>query len=154
MRKILLVDDNRLILTALSDAFAGDYEVVRASSGEEAVGILASVDSRFDLIITDLNMPGMSGYELATYVKGTNVYNKFIPVILLTSSNVTKEEARKYGCSACLSKTDLNRVVSMTHILLPRAQSGSADPQSGTTASQTGALSGPGALRLELPEKG
>jgi CheY-like chemotaxis protein len=123
MRKILLVDDNPLILTVLSEAFSNDYLVVTAGSGEEAMAILedsAPASSNFDLIITDLNMHEMSGYELAKYVKTRNRHNKFTPVIMLTSADITKEEARQYGCAAYVPKADLQKVVSITHILLPR----------------------------------
>jgi len=127
MRRILIVDDNPLILAMLTDAFAGDYQVVTADSGEEAMQILKELPAahkepgeNFDLIITDLNMPGISGYDLARIVKTRNMRNRFTPVILLTSAEVTKEEARKYGCAACLSKSDMQRVIATTHILLPR----------------------------------
>lgn len=125
MRRILLVDDNPLILTILSDAFANDYLTVTAGSGEEAISLLEvatdeHANPRFDLIITDLHMHKVSGYDLASYVKNQNRQHKFTPVIILTATDATKDEARKYGCAACLSKTDLRKVVSMTHILLPR----------------------------------
>ncbi len=126
MRRILLVDDNPLILTILADAFGADYLVTKAASGEEAISLLETTahpehaGGHFDLIITDLNMPGVSGYDLASYVKTQNRHHKFTPVIMLTSAEITKEEARRHGCAAFLPKSDLQKVVSMTHILLPR----------------------------------
>lgn len=123
VKRILLVDDNPLILTSLAEAFANDYHVVTAASGEEAISILEVTPPGlppFDLIITDLNMPGKNGYDLAGYVRERNTRNRFTPVIMLTSAEVTKEEARKYGCAACISKADMKKVVAMTHILLPR----------------------------------
>ena len=126
MRKILIVDDNPLILAILSDALRADYRVVTAASGEDAMVVLESLDpgtgshgDTFDLIVTDLNMPGISGYDLAGFVKTLNHSHRFTPVILLTSAEVTKEEARKFGCAACLPKSDIPKVVAMTRILLP-----------------------------------
>jgi two-component system chemotaxis sensor kinase CheA len=127
MRRILIVDDNPLILAILTDAFAGDYQILTANSGEEAMQILKGLPTahkepgeKFDLVITDLNMRGINGYDIARFVKTRNMRNRFTPVILLTSAEVTKEEARKYGCAACLPKSNIQRVVAMTHILLPR----------------------------------
>jgi CheY-like chemotaxis protein len=125
MKRILIVDDSPLVLAQLSDDFAGEFDIVTAESGEEAIEILEDpmrddicFSNIFDLIITDLKMPGISGFEVAKYVKGRNRVNKYTPVIMLTSETITKEEARKHGCVAYISKADKQRVLSMTRILL------------------------------------
>ena len=124
-KRILIVDDSPVVLAQLSDDFAGECDVVTAESGEEAVEILENpvhegvcFGNQFDLIITDLLMPGMSGLELAAYVRKRNRANRFTPVILLTTEKISKEEARKCGCSAYFSKTDKQRLVAMANILL------------------------------------
>ena len=63
-------------------------------------------------------MPGMSGLDLADYVRRKNKANRFTPVILLTSEPVTKEVARKHGCVAYFSKADKLRLIAMVQILL------------------------------------
>ena len=125
MKRILIVDDSPLVLAQLSDDFAGEFDVVTAESGEEAIEILEDpmrdgicFSNIFDLIITDLKMPGISGFEVAAYVKKKNRINRYTPVIMLTSQPITKEEARKHGCVAYISKADKQRVLSMTRILL------------------------------------
>lgn len=126
MRRILLVDDDPLVRIMLSDALTNDYKIETAASGEEAMRLLERTTHgrpQFDLIITDLNMGAVNGFELASYVKGRNAHNKFTPVILLSSEEVTKEQARQHGCAAYLPKTNLKKIVSMTHILLPRTGS-------------------------------
>ena len=124
-KRILIVDDSPVVLEQLSDNFTQDYDVVTAESGEEAVEILEDpvrgdicFSNQFDLIITDLMMPGMSGFALADFVRKRNKVNKFTPVILLTTEKVSKEEARKHGCAAYFSKTDKQRLISMAIILL------------------------------------
>lgn len=73
-KRILIVDDSPVVLEQLSDDFSEDYDVVTAESGEETVTVLKDTvrgdicfSNQFDLIITDLMMPGMSGFELADY---------------------------------------------------------------------------------------
>ena len=124
-KRILIVDDSPVVLAQLSDDFAEGYDVVTAESGEHAVEILEDpvrgdvcFSNQFDLIITDLMMPGMNGFDLADYVRKKNKVNKFTPVILLTTEKISKEEARKHGCAAYFSKTDKQRLVSMAIILL------------------------------------
>ena len=124
-KRILIVDDSPVVLAQLSDDFSEDYDVVTADSGEEAVEILEDpvrggvcFSNQFDLIITDLMMPGMSGFDLAEYVRKRNKVDKFTPLILLTTEKISKDEARKYGCAAYFSKTDKQRLFSMAIILL------------------------------------
>lgn len=125
-KRILLVDDSPTVLATLSDQLYR-YSVVLAESGEEAIEILENpisgdllFSNMFDLIITDLKMPGISGFEVAKYVREKNKVNKFTPVIMLTSENVTKDEARKHGCAAMIPKTNIQKIVGMVDILLSR----------------------------------
>ncbi|PLX78045.1 MAG: hypothetical protein C0614_08940 [Desulfuromonas sp.] len=125
MKRILIVDDSPVVLAQLHDEFCTDYDVVTAESGEAAVEILEDsvrdgicFSNEFDLIITDLLMPGMNGFELSDYVRKKNKVNRFTPVILITTEKISKEEARSYGCAAYFSKADKKRLVAMTRILL------------------------------------
>ncbi|MDH3998202.1 MAG: response regulator [Desulfuromonadales bacterium] len=119
-KSILLIDDCPVILGVLSEQFSAEFNVDTVESGEEAVALLESSSgkNRFDLIVTDLKMPGMDGFELARYVRERNRVEKFTPVIMLTSENVSKEEARKSGCAACFLKPERERLLSMVRILL------------------------------------
>jgi CheY-like chemotaxis protein len=124
-KRILLIDDSPLALALLCYDLSKDYDIVTAESGEEAVEILddpvrKSVFSNniFDLIITDLIMPGMNGLELADYVRERNRKTKFTPVILLSTEQVSKEDSRRGGCSAYFPKTERQRLISMVNILM------------------------------------
>lgn len=81
--KILAVDDNpdnvQLIVDIISDM---GYEVLKAYQGEEALSVVQS--NRPDLILLDINMPGMSGFEVLNVLK-LNPLTATIPVILLTA---------------------------------------------------------------------
>lgn len=126
-KKILVIDDCPFFLTTLRDVLAEEFYVETANSGEEAIDLLKASDCEtlghsepFDLVITDLMMPGLSGYEVTQFVRGKNWKNKFTPVILVSGSDVTEEEARKYGCTTYIPKSNLSKVVSMARILLSR----------------------------------
>lgn len=82
MKRILIIDDDEFILFGLSKAISGqgeDSEVVTAHHGKQAVEILES--RPVDLIVTDLKMPVMNGYEVVHYA---NKYFPCIPVYVMT----------------------------------------------------------------------
>ena len=75
---IMIVDDEPMIVAALHDALMDDYTVITALSGEEA---LAKMAEHFDLIICDMRMPGIQGYDV---FKAVVAKSDLIPRILLT----------------------------------------------------------------------
>jgi DNA-binding response OmpR family regulator len=80
--KLLIIDDNKEILNALSDFLKKKkYDVVSASDGLDGLKFLETQKQGFDLVITDLVMPNISGVGLISIIK-----NKFpgIPVIAIT----------------------------------------------------------------------
>ena len=86
--RILVVDDdeeNRQLLEIFLDEY--DYEVVSASNGHEAWCLLQN--ENFDLVLTDICMPGVSGNDLAKYIKN---HRKALPVIAITGSSWLAED--------------------------------------------------------------
>ncbi len=82
--RILIVDDNEDILEFLSQVLGDTYKLYLAENGEAAQKILDT--DVVDLIISDIMMPGIDGFELCRLVK-TNVEYCHIPVVLLTVKN-------------------------------------------------------------------
>lgn len=83
--KILIVDDrpeNLLVLESLLDE--PDVELVRATSGNEALAKV--LDHDFALVLLDVQMPGMDGYEVAELMRG-NRLTRSIPIIFVTAKN-------------------------------------------------------------------
>jgi response regulator RpfG family c-di-GMP phosphodiesterase len=68
--RLLIVDDDPLNLDALSRVLRNEYELVRASSTDEALQILRDEGRYIDLILADKSMPGRSGVELLEEAKG------------------------------------------------------------------------------------
>lgn len=95
-KKILIIDDeedfNYFIKTNLERK--GDLEVITATSGEE--GLKAVLDCRPDLILLDIIMPQMDGFEVLRRLKSTQSDIMDIPVIMLTakrdSSSILRAE--------------------------------------------------------------
>ena len=80
--RLLIIDDNKEILTALTDFLSKKkYDVVSASDGLDGLKLLETVHQGFDLVITDLVMPNISGVGLISIIK-----KKFpeLPVIAIT----------------------------------------------------------------------
>tara|TARA_B100001964_G_scaffold87167_1_gene98115 strand:- start:2081 stop:2878 length:798 start_codon:yes stop_codon:yes gene_type:complete len=66
-RKILVVDDEEMIVTLLSRTLQKSYDVTEASSGGEAISLLEK--NSFDLVLTDVRMPGIDGIQLLETVR-------------------------------------------------------------------------------------
>ena len=81
--KVLVVDDNRANQLALDAVLGTDYELLFADSGEDALALL---DARreVDLILMDVQMPGMDGFETATAVKQRDGLRD-VPIIFVTA---------------------------------------------------------------------
>ena len=103
-KRILVVEDqadNRRILRDLLGS-AG-YALIEAESGEEA--LTAVETQRPDLILMDIQLPVMDGYEAARRIK-SNPDMKAVPVIAMTAYALAGDEAkaRAAGCNAYISK--------------------------------------------------
>ena len=80
---ILIVDDNPFNLQLLGKLLKGfNYEIEFAMNGETALEWLNAV--KFDLILLDINMPGMNGFEVCRRIRSNPLYNS-IPVIFLSA---------------------------------------------------------------------
>src|SRR5712691_9530098 len=96
--KILVVDDNRaqrLALGAILDDL--DVEIVEATSGREALRRV--LHEEFALILLDVNMPGLDGFETAALVRERNS-SKDTPIIFITACGDDAYAARGYSLRA------------------------------------------------------
>lgn len=103
-KKFLIVDDSAAIRQLISLTLKGaGHEVLTAENGSDAVSKL--VNSRPDMVITDLNMPDMDGIELIKKLRSMPDY-KYCPVLMLTteSQETMKQEGRRAGASGWIVK--------------------------------------------------
>ena len=75
----------------MKDILGNDYDILASTSGEEAL-VLAASES-IDLILLDVEMPGMDGYEVCRKLK-QNPYTKNIPVIFVSAANDVQHETK------------------------------------------------------------
>jgi diguanylate cyclase (GGDEF)-like protein len=117
---ILVVDDNpdKLNLIKAALGLAG-YNVTTATDGDEALTAIESYQP--DLVITDVMMPRMNGYELAERIRA-NPVTKFIPVIMQTAAGRRIEDLRRANEAGALGyitdPTDLDLLLARTRTLL------------------------------------
>ena len=121
MRKRILVvedeEDNRRILRDLLTT--ADYEIMEAENGEEA--LTAAAKQRPDLILMDIQLPIIDGYEATRRIKADPTL-RHIPIVAVTSYALSGDEAksRAAGCDGYLAKPfSLQQVLDAVHDFLP-----------------------------------
>ena len=94
MKNVLIVEDSKAIRSLIRIALeeAGDVFTEEAGNGFEALKMLPT--RKFDLVITDINMPDINGLELIGFVKANQAY-KDIPLIIVSTEKT--EQDRKRG---------------------------------------------------------
>ncbi|GHA31368.1 chemotaxis protein [Photobacterium aphoticum] len=122
--KIILIDDSAVARKQLSqalDSISIPYFI--ATSGQEALDMLhraAAAGAPFDIIVSDIEMPGLDGYELAFEVQNTPVLSHAY-IILHTSLNseISVSQAHQVGAHEALTKFEANELI---HAMLRGAE--------------------------------
>ncbi len=91
-QKILIVDDVPDNIAMLRNALYSDYKIFFALNGQDALDSVASVN-RPDLILLDILMPGMNGFEVCKRLKASKEYQD-IPIIFITAKNEAEVETK------------------------------------------------------------
>jgi two-component system cell cycle response regulator DivK len=103
-KRILVIEDheeNRRLLRDLLTSFG--YELIEAVTGEE--GLTAAEAERPDLVLMDIQLPGIDGYETTRRIKA-NPSLREIPVIAVTSYALSGDDVKAFaaGCDAYVTK--------------------------------------------------
>ena len=109
MKRILIVEDSptmRSLLTSSLEELGdseGPVKIVEVGSGFEALRHLPR--ARFDLIVTDINMPDINGLELVSFVKSNDAYRE-IPLVIVSTegSERDRDKGLELGADAYLVK--------------------------------------------------
>jgi CheY-like chemotaxis protein len=114
-KRILIVDDEAMVLFIFSDtlqALGNGYEIVTAQSGVEALDQFRKAP--FDLVITDLSMPGMDGVQLTEAIKTLNSHTVVIWITAYGCHNVSSD-AERLKIQCCRDKPlEVSEILQMT----------------------------------------
>ncbi len=109
--KILVVDDESDVKELFEQRFrreirAGEFQLAFANSGEEALTYLGSHASEVVLILSDINMPGMSGFELLRHIRTAFTAPPPLLVMMITAYGdpVSQQQAVALGANDFLTK--------------------------------------------------
>ena len=123
MHTVLVVDDDPLILRVVSTVLDLEaYEVVTAESAEEAMRLLP--DHPVDVVVADVMMPGMDGYQLCEWIRSREA-TADLPVVMLTARDADEDRARSLeaGGDAHVSKpfSPLDLIETIDRLLAKRS---------------------------------
>ena len=92
--KILIVEDEEALADGLKFNFEQEgYEVVVAGEGQTALEQFETTEPPFDLVILDLMLPGMSGYEICQTIRETNSQ---LPILILSARTLPQDKAQAF----------------------------------------------------------
>jgi DNA-binding NtrC family response regulator len=122
--RILVVDDELLIRDLLYDYFSSkDYQIATADSAEEAIEILEQ-GREFDVVLTDIKMPGIGGLELVDRIKQID---SGLPVIIITgypSLDTAIEALRKRVFDYVIKPFNINRLSATVELACKESREG------------------------------
>ena len=95
--KVLIVDDETINIQMIGNVLREYMSVIFATSGEDALTIARANNP--DMILLDIVMPGMDGYEVCTALK-SDPATEHIPIIFVTAENTPEDEARGLSLGA------------------------------------------------------
>ena len=105
MLRILIVEDSPTMRALMASTLEelGDVKVTEAASGFEALSCLPR--ERFDLILTDINMPDINGLELVSFVKSNEAYRD-VPLVIVSTEGAERDRSRglELGADAYIVK--------------------------------------------------
>lgn len=95
IQKILIVDDSEMNREILSEMLGGEYEIIEAENGEQAVAVLQKSSAEISLVLLDVVMPVMDGYEVLRMMN-INHWIDDVPVIMISAERGTAVVDRAY----------------------------------------------------------
>ena len=122
-KKILAAEDSAVAREVLHKFFSQievDYEIY--SNGGDLIDRIEDLDpSKIGLIVTDIEMPGTDGYQVASFIKNNQKY-EHIPVIVNSSmtTDAVRGKMQRIGIDGFVGKTDINALYNLTNRLLLR----------------------------------
>jgi CheY-like chemotaxis protein len=99
-RRILAIDDDELVLLSLAELLEGEGYAVTTAPGGTA-GLAAASAASYDLVLLDLVMPGMSGFEVCRALRALPAY-RVVPIVMLTAKSAPADREQGLAAGATL----------------------------------------------------
>ena len=113
-RKILIIEDNEWNRALLAEILSSEYDTLEAENGKAGLEILEKEKEEISLILLDIRMPVMDGYEATRRIRSLNRLDaKTIPIVAMTANAFAEdvEESRSAGMNEHISKPlDIGKV--------------------------------------------
>lgn len=140
-RKVLVVDDDPVVGTSFDRVLAPKgYAVIAAADGDEALARLARDD--YDVVYTDIRMPGLSGMEVARRIKANRPW---MPVVIVTGYGTEANEAEAKSLGAAFLRKPLSpEMIEGSLEEAVRGAASAAAPQTAAEAAAPAVKAGPG----------
>jgi two-component system chemotaxis response regulator CheY len=104
--RVLVVDDSSVLRRQVCHALERSCGMAAVEAGDGAAAWLRLAEARFDLVVTDINMPVLDGLKLVALVRGSEGPNRMVPIVVVTteSAQADRDRALALGASAYLVK--------------------------------------------------
>lgn len=100
---MLVVDDSEVSRAVLRTCFDGEYNILEAEDGQKGLGLLEEYANKVSIVLLDLEMPVMTGYEVLKYMKKSERLKK-IPVLIITAHEKNELLALELGADDMIAK--------------------------------------------------
>lgn len=109
---VLIVDDSEINRVILKEILRGEYEIIEAASGEECVNALKKYGTKVSVVLLDIIMPGMNGFDVLEYMTYNQLLSE-IPVVAISGDETGETVRRAYeaGVSDYINRPFDARVV-------------------------------------------
>lgn len=127
MKKILIVDDSEMNRALLKEILGEQYSIVEAESGSQAIDILSEHSNEFSLVLLDIIMQDINGFDLLSYINHNHWNNKFA-VMMISADGSVDNINRAYEMGAFdyikrpFNSTVVRRRIANTMLLYARQQ--------------------------------
>ena len=103
-KSILVVDDSNVISTYLSGIFSDEYNIYVASDGSEAISKLSDKSLNIKIMLLDINLPTVNGYEVLDFMKVNNINDIKVAVVSGNDSSEIVEKVKGYKVGVIVEK--------------------------------------------------
>ena len=103
-KSILVVDDSNVISTYLSNIFEDEYNIYVADDGDQAISKLSDKSLNIKLMLLDINLPTVNGYDVLEFMKVNNINDINVAVVTGNDSNEVVEKVKGYRVGVIVEK--------------------------------------------------